>query len=259
MTVERVAIITGSAQGLGKGIAEKLARQGYGVVVSDLNEEVLNETYAEFKEKNFDVSSKVADVTKPEDHEALIQHAVDTFGKVDVYINNAGVEGEVEEIEKINAKNMDYVFDVKVKGVGVGIQAAAKQMRNQGHGGTIINASSIAGHEGFDFLATYSASKFAVRGLTQTASKELAKDNITVNAYCPEIAATGMWDRLDEKFMEVLGTEKGEALEQYASSISLGRTQQPADVANLVAFLASEDANYITGQAILTDGGIVYR
>lgn len=176
-----------------------------------------------------------------------------------MYINNAGVEGEVEEIEKINAKNMDFVFDVNVKGVLFGIQAAAKQMRKQGHGGTIINASSMAGHEGFDFLATYSASKFAVRGLTQTASKELAKDNITVNAYCPGIAATGMWDRLDEKFMEVLGTEKGEALEQYASSISLGRTQQPADVANLVAFLASEDANYITGQAILTDGGIVYR
>lgn len=259
MTVDRVAVITGSAQGLGKGIAEKLAQQGYGVVLSDLNEEVLKKTYEEFKGKNFEVSSLVADVTKPEDHETLVQHAVDTFGKLDVYINNAGVEGEVEQIEKINSQNMDFVFDVNVKGVLFGIQAAAKQMRKQGHGGTIINASSIAGHEGFDFLATYSASKFAVRGLTQTASKELAKDNIRVNAYCPGIAATGMWDRLDEKFMEVLGTQKGEALEQYASSISLGRTQQPNDVANLVAFLASEDANYITGQAILTDGGIVYR
>src|SRR5699024_8192398 len=111
---------------------------GYGVVVSDLNDEVLNETYAEFKDKNFEISSLVADVTKPEDHEALIKHAVDTFGKVDVYINNAGVEGEVEEIEKINAKNMDFVFDVNVKGVLFGIQAAAKQMRKQGHGGTII-------------------------------------------------------------------------------------------------------------------------
>mgnify|MGYP002735506671 FL=1 len=259
MTVDRVAVITGSAQGLGKGIAEKLAQQGYGVVLCDLNEEVLNTTYEEFKGKNFEVSSLVADVTKPEDHEALVKNAVDTFGKLDVYINNAGVEGEVEQIEKINAQNFDFVFDVNVKGVLFGIQAAAKQMRKQGHGGTIINASSIAGHEGFDFLATYSASKFAVRGLTQTASKELAKDNIRVNAYCPGIAATGMWDRLDEKFMEVLGTKKGEALEQFASTISLGRTQQPNDVANLVAFLASEDANYITGQAILTDGGIIYR
>lgn len=259
MALDRVAVVTGSAQGLGKGIAEKLAGQGYKVVLSDINEEVLNTTLEEFKGKNYEVSSLVADVTKLEEHESLVNHAVETFGKLDVYINNAGVEGEVEQIEKINSKNIDFVFNVNVKGVLFGIQAAAKQLKRQGHGGTIINASSIAGHEGFDFLATYSASKFAVRGLTQVASKELAKDKITVNAYCPGIAATGMWDRLDDKFMDVLGTKKGEALEQFASTISLGRTQRPEDVANLVAFLASEDASYITGQAILTDGGIVYR
>lgn len=259
MSPDRVVVITGSAQGLGKGIAEKLGEQGYKVVLSDINEEILNGTLEEFKGRNFEVTALVADVTQQQDHEALVKHAVDTFGKLDVYINNAGVEGEVEEIEKINPDNVDFVLNVNVKGVLFGIQAAAKQLKQQGHGGTIINAASIAGHEGFDFLATYSASKFAVRGLTQVASKELAKDNITVNAYCPGIATTGMWDRLDEKFMEVLGTKKGEALEQFASTISLGRTQVPADVANLVAFLASVDANYITGQAIITDGGMVYR
>ena len=259
MALDRVVVITGSAQGLGKGIAEKLGGQGYKVVLSDINEAVLNETLEEFKAKDYQVTAVVADVTKPEEHEKLVKHAVETFGKLDVYINNAGVEGAVEEIEKIDPKNVDFVLDVNVKGVLFGIQAAAKQLKAQGHGGTIINAASIAGHEGFDFLATYSASKFAVRGLTQVASKELAKDKITVNAYCPGIAATGMWDRLDEKFMDVLGTKKGEALEQYSGAISLGRTQEPADVANLVAFLASEDSGYITGQAILTDGGMVYR
>ncbi len=259
MALDRVAVITGSAQGLGKGIAEKLGEQGYKVVLSDINEEVLNETFDELKGKDYDVTAFPADVSKQEDHVNLVKHAVDTFGKLDVYINNAGVEGEVEQMTDIDPKNVDLVLDINVKGVLFGIQAAAKQLKKQGHGGTIINASSIAGHEGFDFLATYSASKFAVRGLTQVASKELAKDKITVNAYCPGIAATGMWDRLDEKFMEVLGTKKGEALEQYASSISLGRTQEPTDVANLVAFLASEDSGYITGQAILTDGGMVYR
>lgn len=259
MALDRVAVITGSAQGLGKGIANKLGEQGFKVVLSDIDEEVLNETLKEFEDKNYEVTSLVADVTKQEDHESLVKHAVDKFGKLDVYINNAGVEGEVEQMTDIDPKNVDLVLDINVKGVLFGIQAAAKQLKKQGHGGTIINASSIAGHEGFDFLATYSASKFAVRGLTQVASKELAKDKITVNAYCPGIAATGMWDRLDEKFMEVLGTKKGEALEQYASSISLGRTQEPTDVANLVAFLASEDSGYITGQAILTDGGMVYR
>lgn len=259
MALDRVAVITGSAQGLGKGIAEKLGEQGYKVVLSDINEEVLNETFDELKGKDYDVTAFPADVSKQENHVNLVKHAVDTFGKLDVYINNAGVEGEVEQMTDIDPKNVDLVLDINVKGVLFGIQAAAKQLKKQGHGGTIINASSIAGHEGFDFLATYSASKFAVRGLTQVASKELAKDKITVNAYCPGIAATGMWDRLDEKFMEVLGTKKGEALEQYASSISLGRTQEPTDVANLVAFLASEDSGYITGQAILTDGGMVYR
>lgn len=259
MALDRVAVITGSAQGLGKGIADKLGEQGFKVVLSDINKEVLNETLKEFEDKNYEVTSLVADVTKQEDHESLVKHAIDKFGKLDAYINNAGVEGDVEEIEKIDSKNVDFVLDVNVKGTLYGIQAAAKQLKEQGHGGTIINAASIAGHEGFDFLASYSASKFAVRGLTQVASKELAKDNITVNAYCPGIAATGMWERLDEKFMEVIGTKKGEALEQYASSISLGRTQEPTDVANLVAFLASEDAGYITGQSILTDGGMVYR
>lgn len=259
MALDRVAVITGSAQGLGKGIADKLGEQGFKVVLSDINEEVLNETLKELEGKNYEVTALVADVTKQEDHEALVKHAVDKFGKLDAYINNAGVEGEVEEIEKIDPKNIDFVLDVNVKGALYGIQAAAKQLKKQGHGGTIINAASIAGHEGFDFLATYSASKFAVRGLTQVASKELAKDSITVNAYCPGIAATGMWERLDEKFMDVIGTKKGEALEQYSSSISLGRTQEPTDVANLVAFLASEDAGYITGQSILTDGGMVYR
>src|SRR5690625_557147 len=259
MSPDRDVVITGSAQGLGKGIAEKLGEQGYKVVLSDINEEILNGTLEEFKGRNFEVTALVADVTQQQDHESLVKHAVEKFGKLDVYINNAGVEGEVEQIEKINAKNVDFVLDVNVKGVLFGIQAAAKQLKDQGHGGTIINAASIAGHEGFDFLATYSASKFAVRGLTQVASKELAKDNITVNAYCPGIATTGMWDRVDEKFMEVLGTKKGEALDQFASTISLGRTQVPADVANLVAFLASVDANYITGQAIITDGGMVYR
>ncbi len=259
MAQERVAVVTGSAQGLGKGIADKLGSKGFKVLISDINEEILNETLEELKDKNYDVSSKVADVTKLEDHKALIQHAVEKFGKLDAYINNAGVEGEVEQMTEINAENFDFVMDVNVKGTLYGIQAAAKQLKEQGNGGTIINAASIAGHEGFDFLATYSASKFAVRGLTQVASKELAKDNITVNAYCPGIAATGMWERLDEKFMEIIGTKKGEALEQYSSDISLGRTQEPNDVANLVAFLASEEAGYITGQSILTDGGMVYR
>lgn len=203
-------------------------------------------------------ASVVGDVTKPEDQENLVKHAVDTFGSVDVFINNAGVEGQVGPLIEPDPKQVDLVLEVNVKGVVYGIAAAAKHMIKQGKGGKIINACSIAGQEGFEMLGVYSASKFAVKGLTQTAAKELAQHKITVNAYCPGIVGTSMWERLDEKMMEHLGTKKGEAFAKFSEGIALGRSQTPEDVANLISFLASEDSNYITGQAIVTDGGMVY-
>lgn len=190
-------------------------------------------------------ASVVGDVTKPEDQENLVKHAVDTFGSVDVFINNAGVEGQVGPLIEPDPKQVDLVLEVNVKGVVYGIAAAAKHMIKQGKGGKIINACSIAGQEGFEMLGVYSASKFAVKGLTQTAAKELAQHKITVNAYCPGIVGTSMWERLDEKMMEHLGTKKGEAFAKFSEGIALGRSQTPEDVANLISFLASEDSNYI--------------
>src|SRR5690625_1325256 len=126
MSQDRVVVIMGSAQGLGKGIAEKLGKKGYKLVISDINEEILQECFKELTSKNFEVSALPADVTKPEDHEALVQHAVDTYGRLDVYINNAGVEGAVEEIENIDAKNVDFVLDVNIIGVLYGNLYATK-------------------------------------------------------------------------------------------------------------------------------------
>ncbi|MFD1706340.1 acetoin reductase [Siminovitchia sediminis] len=259
MANKKVAVITGSAQGIGKELASRLASDGFRIVLSDVNESLLQETANEFENKGIEVTYFVGDVTKPEDQQGLVQQAVDTFGSVDVFINNAGVEGQVGPITDVDPKSVDLVMDINVKGVLYGIQAAAKQMIKQGTGGKIINACSIAGQEGFEMLAPYAASKFAVKGLTQTAAKELARHKINVNAYCPGIVGTGMWERLDEKFREHLGTKKGEAFEKFSEGIALGRSQTPEDVANLVSFLASEDSNYITGQSILTDGGMVYR
>lgn len=259
MSTNKVAVITGGAQGLGKGIIERLAKDGFKVVISDMDESALDEVKEDLTKKDYEVTTYLGDVTKLEDQKSLVKHAVDTFGRIDVFINNAGIEGDVAPIVEVDPKSVDLVLDVNVKGVMYGIQAAAIQMKEQGEGGKIINACSIAGQEGFEMLSPYTASKFAVKGLTQAAAKELAPDKITVNAYCPGIAGTGMWDRLDEKMMEHMGTEKGEAFEQYAQDIALGRTQEPEDVANLVAFLASEDSNYITGQSIITDGGMVFR
>lgn len=259
MSKNKVAVITGGAQGLGKGIAKRLANDGFSIVISDLDEEALDSAKEEFSKDDFAIETFKGNVSKLEDQNSLVKFAVEKFGRLDVFINNAGVEGEVAPITELKPENIDFVLDINVKGVMYGIQAAANQMKEQGEGGKIINACSIAGQEGFEMLSPYSASKFAVKGVTQAAAKELAPDKITVNAYCPGIAGTGMWDRLDEKMMEHMGTEKGEAFEQYAQDIALGRTQEPEDVANLVGFLASEDSNYITGQSIISDGGMIFR
>lgn len=259
MSKNKVAVITGGAQGLGKGIAKRLANDGFSLVISDLDEEALENTKDEFAENDVTIETFKGNVSKLEDQNSLVKFTVEKFGRLDVFINNAGVEGEVAPITELKPENIDFVLDINVKGVMYGIQAAANQMKEQGEGGKIINACSIAGQEGFEMLSPYSASKFAVKGITQAAAKELAPDKITVNAYCPGIAGTGMWDRLDEKMMEHMGTEKGEAFEQYAQDIALGRTQEPEDVANLVGFLASEDSNYITGQSIISDGGMIFR
>lgn len=259
MSNKKVAIITGSAQGIGKELAARLANDGFRIVLNDINDSLLNDTAAEFKNNGVEVSSFAGDVSKPEDQRNLVKHAVDTFGQIDVFINNAGVEGGVNPITEVESKDVDFTLNVNVKGVIYGIQAAANEMIKQGKGGKIINACSIAGQEGFEMLSPYTASKFAVKGLTQAAAKELAPHKINVNAYCPGIVGTGMWDRIDEKMMEHMGTKKGEAFEKYVQGIALGRSQTPEDVANLVSFLASEASDYITGQAIITDGGMVYR
>lgn len=259
MAKDKVAVITGGAQGLGKGIAQRLAEDGFKVVISDMDESALEKVEQEFKSSNFDVSTFKGNVSKPDDQTNLVKHSVDTFGRLDVFINNAGIEGDVAPIVEVEPDSVDMVLDVNVKGVIYGIQAAARKLKEQGEGGKIINACSIAGQEGFEMLSPYTASKFAVKGLTQAAAKELAPDKITVNAYCPGIAGTSMWDRLDEKMMEHMGTEKGEAFEQYAQDIALGRTQEPEDVANLVSFLASDESSYITGQSIISDGGMIFR
>ncbi len=183
---EKVAIITGSAGGLGKGIAERLTNDGFDIVLHDINQDLLNETEAEFKDKGFKVTSFVGDVSKREDQFALVKHAVDTFGRLDVFVNNAGVEA-VTPLMDIDQKELSKLFSINAFGMLFGTQAAAAQFIKQGGGGKIISASSIAGHESYEMLGTYSATKHVVRSFTQTASKELAKYKINVNAYAPAL------------------------------------------------------------------------
>lgn len=257
--MSKVAIITGSAGGLGKGIALRLANDGFNIVLQDINEDLLLETEKEFKDKGFNAVAFKSDVSIKKEQQELVQFAVTEFGQIDVFVNNAGVDA-VSSFLEIDENQLNKLFNVNVYGTVFGTQAAAEQFKKQNSKGKVINACSIAGHESYEMLGTYSATKHAVRSFTQTAAKELAQDGITVNAYCPGVAKTKMWDRIDEEMVKYNDDmEPGDAFKEFSSAIKLGRYQEPKDVANLVSFLASEDSGYITGQSILTDGGLVYR
>ncbi len=258
--MSKVAIVTGSAGGLGLGIAERLVRDGFKVVLHDINEENLNQTVTTLQNQGMDVFGVVGDVSSQADQEKLVEKTVEKYGHLDVLINNAGIDA-VTPILEITENELNRVFQINVNGTVFGTQAAAKQFIKQGTKGKIINACSIAGHESFEMLGTYSASKHAVRSFTHSAAKELAQHQITVNAYCPGIAKTKMWDHIDAEMVRYSNgkLQPGEAFEQYSAGIALGRYQLPEDVGNLVSFLASSDSDYITGQAILSDGGLVYR
>ncbi|GAA5415637.1 Diacetyl reductase [(S)-acetoin forming] [Paraliobacillus ryukyuensis] len=255
----KVAVVTGSGNGLGKGIAHRLGKDGFNVVLNDINQEAVNATLEEFKNEGLKAIAVKGDVSKREDQFNLVKQAVKEFGQLDVFVNNAGID-VVSPFMEIDADQLNKAFSVNVHGVVFGTQAAANQFIEQGTKGKVINACSIAGHESFEMLGTYSATKHAVKSFTHVAAKELASNNIRVNAYCPGVAGTAMWDRIDEEMVKYYDDlQPGDKYKEFVDGISLGRSQEPEDVANLVSFLASDDADYITGQTIVTDGGIVFR
>ncbi|EJD6539240.1 acetoin reductase [Providencia rettgeri] len=254
----KVILVTGAAQGIGRGIALRLAKEGANIALVDLKKDKLEDVAKEIAALGRKVTTFAADISQRDQVFAAVDHAEAELGGFDVMINNAGI-AQVKPIADVRQEDMDLIFKINVDGTMWGIQAASEKFKERKHKGKIINASSIAGHDGFAMLGVYSATKFAVRALTQTAAKEYASSGITVNAYCPGIVGTDMWVEIDERFAEITGAPKGETYKKYVEGIALGRAQTPDDVAGLVAFLASDDSDYITGQSILTDGGIVYR
>ncbi|EPW8572196.1 acetoin reductase [Morganella morganii] len=254
----KVILVTGAAQGIGRGIALRLAKEGADIALVDLKEEGLAKVKKEVEALGRKAATFTADISQRDQVFSVVDKAEKALGGFDVMVNNAGI-AQVKAIEDVLPEDMDRIFRINVDGTMWGIQAAAAKFKARGQKGKIINASSIAGHDGFALLGVYSATKFAVRALTQAAAKEFASSGITVNAYCPGIVGTDMWVEIDERFSEITGAPKGETYKKYVDGIALGRAQTPDDVAALVSFLASDDSDYITGQAILTDGGIVYR
>ena len=257
---QRVAVITGSTRGIGRGIAEQLGKDGYALVINGSHQDTCEKAARELSAKGFQVVACAGDVSKKETHDQLVKTAVDHFGRLDTYVNNAGI-AQIGNLLDESAEDFHQIYATNVDSVLFGIQAAAKQFKRQKDGEKIrkiINASSIAGHIGYEQLGAYSSTKFVIRGLTQVAAKELAKDGITVNAYCPGIVGTDMWDFIDEKMVEENGGQKGQYLKAAINSISLGRAETPADVADFVSYLASPMSDYMTGQSVQIDGGVQF-
>ncbi|GAA2552157.1 meso-butanediol dehydrogenase/(S,S)-butanediol dehydrogenase/diacetyl reductase [Neomicrococcus aestuarii] len=257
----KVAMVTGAAQGIGRGIALKLAADGFDIAVADMafQEEKGRGVVAEIEALGRKAIFVSADVSKREEVAAAVDKAAAELGSFDVMVNNAGIVGQVAPIAEITEESMQKVFAVNVNSVLWGIQAAAAKFIELGKKGRIISAASIAAIKGFPILAPYTASKFAVRGITQVASQELAVHGITVNAYAPGIVGTSLWEDLDKKLAAITGKPVGQNLKENVDSISLGRIETPEDVAGVVSFFASPNAEYVTGQVLLVDGGMLYN
>jgi meso-butanediol dehydrogenase/(S,S)-butanediol dehydrogenase/diacetyl reductase len=227
------------------------------VVVADINAANVKKVSEEIKALGRKSEALTVDVSQEKEVYAMVDKAVADFGKIDILVAGAGI-ADIKLSIDMTAAEWDKIFAVNVRGVFLCDVAVAKHMitRKQGK---IINCASIAAHSGFSMLSAYSASKFAVRGFTQALAKELGQYNIQVNAYCPGIVGTDMWDLIDAKIGPILGKKPGETLKEYTKLIVLhsGTPGTPAQVANYVSYLASSDSDYMTGQSVMIDGGIV--
>jgi meso-butanediol dehydrogenase/(S,S)-butanediol dehydrogenase/diacetyl reductase len=254
----KVALVTGAGQGIGRAIALRLAQDGAHIAIVDMNEEKMANVANEVTRIGRKASIFRADVSHRDEVIQAINDTERKLGGFDIMINNAGI-AQVQALADVTADEFNRIFGVNVQGVLWGIQAAAKKFMERKQKGKIISASSIAGHEGYAMLGVYSATKFAVRALTQAAAKEYASAGITVNAYCPGVVGTDMWVEIDRRFSELTGAPIGATYKKYVEGIALGRAETPEDVASFVSYLSGPDSDYMTGQAPLIDGGMVYR
>jgi meso-butanediol dehydrogenase/(S,S)-butanediol dehydrogenase/diacetyl reductase len=252
----KTIVITGASRGIGAALARRFAREGGAVVVS-ANEPACEAVAGEIVAAGGKAVAKAADVTRKSDVLAIFDAAERAFGSVDVSVQNAGVI-TIARIDAMTESEWDRVMEVNTKGVFLCCQEAIARMRKHGRGGRLINTASGQARQGFIYTPHYAASKFGVIGITQSLAKEVAKEGITVNAFCPGIIDTEMWAYNDEAWGKLLGDYKpGELMAEWVQGIPMGRAGSGEDVAGLVTFLASDDAGYITGQTINVDGGLI--
>lgn len=242
----KVAIVTGSARGIGKAIAKALAERGADVVISDVDLEGAQVTSQEIAGLGHRSLALPCDVSQRGEVESLIETTVKELGRLDILVNNAGITRD-GLLVRMSEDQWDRVLDINLKGTFLSCQAAAKVMMRQ-RAGKIINVASITGLIGNAGQANYSASKAGVLALTKTVAKELASRGITVNAVAPGFIATEMTAEMTAK-----------AKEAFLDQIPLKRAGTPEDVAQVVCFLASPAADYITGECLVVDGGLTMR
>ncbi|OGO78468.1 MAG: 3-oxoacyl-[acyl-carrier-protein] reductase [Clostridiales bacterium GWB2_37_7] len=241
---DKIAIITGSARGIGKATAVKFAQEGAKVVVCDVNIDQVNETVDEIENMGYEAVGFKMDVTNRVEIDHVIAATVEKYGKLDCIVNNAGITSD-NTLLKMAEDEWDRVININLKGVYNCGQAAAAVMSRQGFG-AILNASSIVGLYGNYGQTNYAAAKWGVIGMTKSWAKELGKKGIRVNAVAPGFILTPMTEKMPEKVLEMM--------KEKAPLKSLG---YPEDIANAYAFLASDEARFITGTVLSVDGGVV--
>lgn len=247
------AIVTGAGRGIGAEIARDLSRRGARVMVADLNADAAEKVAGGIE----NAAACTVDVSDRASTRAMIDATVDAFGGLDVIFNNAGISQTCPFMD-VTDEDFDRIMAVNGRGVLIGTQEAARQMIAQGTGGKIINTASIAAKQGYPLFAHYCASKFAVAALTQAAARALAEHKITVNCFGPGVVRTELWEQLDREFIERGVTEKpDEAIDGFSENILLGRYSTPEDIVGVTSFLASPASDYITGQTVMVDGGMV--
>ena len=268
----KVAVITGSGRkaGLGEAIAKKLATEGARIVRSDIGrardaataaEHVgelseMEQIAAEIRASGAEVTTCPCDVRIPAEVEALADHAVKTFGALDIWVNNAGIGYIMKPLLEVTEADWDAVLDVNLKGCFLGLQAAARRMIEAGKGGRIVNIASQAAKSGFPHAQAYTASKHGLVGLARSAAVELGPHGITVNNVCPNHVTTGLGAWQNEYFAKVVGAANVEEyLKAMANRIPLRRPGLPEDTANAVAWLCTEEARYITAESMNVSGG----
>jgi len=253
---DKTVLITGASRGIGAGIARRFAGEGARLLLA-ANEPGVEQVARQLQQAGTRALWQLCDVTDKNSVVALFQRARDELGGVDVSIHNAGVI-TIAPVDEMTEAEWDRVLEVNTKGVFLCCQQAILQMRAHGRGGRIINTASGQARDGFIYTPHYAASKMGVVGITQSYAKEVAQENITVNAFCPGIIDTDMWAYNDQAWGRLLGAGRpGELMAQWVQNIPMKRAGTANDVAGLVAFLASDDAAYITGQTINVDGGLI--